>query len=152
MLVMQSVKGSIFWSLGEMVSWYISMLTGDSSPAEKLCMIWEMREGFSWKSVFCLYYDWSKSEVFHVTVAASQETPVTTHDSVRVSCQSAQHNSNQPIICWIAVAKLTLYEIFFWLFICYLIFLLYDKPTQCAAARELLVKYLSREISATACR
>jgi len=40
MVVMHSVvKGSNFWSLEEMVSWYISMLTGDSSPVEKLCKI-----------------------------------------------------------------------------------------------------------------
>lgn len=129
-----------FWSLAEMV-YSISMLT---APRWRLSVWYErMRGRFSRESAFCLClfmilkHKWSISADVPLTVTPSQETPVITRDSgkvVDITCKSEQHNPNQLIICWIAVARLALYAVFLFVYLL-LDILLYDKPTECVSAR-----------------
>lgn len=84
-----------------------------------------------------LKHKWSISADVPLTVTASHITSVITCDSgkvVDITCQSEQHNPNQLIICWIAVARLALYAVFLFVYLL-LDILLYDKPTECVSAR-----------------
>lgn len=121
MVVMHSVvKGRNFWSLVEMVYIY-----ADSSPVEKLCMIWSMREGFSWKSLFMLAYDFEVQVKYFrqcnncscISRNTCNNTWQDKRQVVDITCQSDQSNPNQFIICWVAVAKLALYAMFLFVYL-----------------------------------
>lgn len=93
-----------------------------------------------------LKHKWSISADVPLTVTASHITSVITCDSgkvVDITCQSEQHNPNQLIICWIAVARLALYAVFLFVYLLLDIFTVWQAYGMCfcqVIACKILVK------------
>ncbi len=146
----RAVKSVECWTFGVLRRWYISMLT---APLWRLSVWYErMRGRFSRESAFCLClfmilkHKWSISADVPLTVTPSQETPVITRDSgkvVDITCKSEQHNPNQLIICWVAVARLVLYAVFLFVYLLLDIFTVWQAYGMCfcqVIACKILVK------------